>query len=252
MSVEGWTFDHDDKHRDGQLLRAAMLYLGHERKTVSYRDGVPVSWPWEPKWWKPKDRERNLVRAGALMLAERDRLTRLKYPVGHVDHKLNIVINMLAALRRPSHTQGAEAMREAAASIVEGRVFEERYREWPQWGSGNRSNDSEIVRLCDALAAAIRALPVPASADGWRPGARWTKGPPVEIRPNDDGSIDEIVLRGAWVHIEQMSPDGWYMGVDDSDGRHWQFWFGTKNRKSAVEFRHVEGPDASPRGFDAC
>ena len=67
---------------------------------------------------------------------------------------------------------------------------------------------------------------------------------PVEIRPNDDGSIDEIVARGCNLHIEQMSNDGWYMEIETSDGSYWQFWFGSKNRKSHVEFRHTETTQA--------
>src|SRR5258708_28620460 len=62
---------------------------------------------------------------------------------------------------------------------------------------------------------------------------------PVEIRKKND-AIDEIVIRGGSVHIEQMSNDGWFMGVDAADGSYWQFWFGSKNRKSHVEFRHTE------------
>jgi len=64
--------------------------------------------------------------------------------------------------------------------------------------------------------------------------------PPVEIRRNDDGSIDEIVAKGADLHIEQMSNDGWYMGLQMPDGSYWQFWFGAKNGRSHVEFRHTE------------
>lgn len=64
--------------------------------------------------------------------------------------------------------------------------------------------------------------------------------PAVEIRPNDDGSIDEIVARGCDLHIEQMSADGWFMGIEANDGSYWQFWFGAKNRKAHVEFRHTE------------
>jgi hypothetical protein len=63
---------------------------------------------------------------------------------------------------------------------------------------------------------------------------------PVEIRRNDDQSIDEIIIRGCDVHIEQMTDDGWFMGVKTKDGSYWQFWFGAKNRKAHVEFRHVE------------
>ena len=63
---------------------------------------------------------------------------------------------------------------------------------------------------------------------------------PVEIRRNDDQSIDEIIICGGDVHIEQMTDDGWFMGVKTKDGSYWQFWFGAKNRKSHVEFRHIE------------
>ena len=62
----------------------------------------------------------------------------------------------------------------------------------------------------------------------------------VEIRKNPDGSIDEVVAKNCTIHVEQMSSDGWYMGIDGEDGSYWQFWFGSKNRKSHVEFRHTE------------
>lgn len=68
---------------------------------------------------------------------------------------------------------------------------------------------------------------------------KFTDGDPVEIRKQND-AIDEICIRAGDVHIEQMSADGWFMGVEASDGSYWQFWFGSKNRKAAVEFRHTE------------
>ena len=75
-------------------------------------------------------------------------------------------------------------------------------------------------------------------------GQTWVrfrgKAPPVEIRRNPDESIDEICIDCGNVHIEQMSNDGWFMGVEGKDGSYWQFWFGAKNRKSHVEFRHTE------------
>jgi hypothetical protein len=36
----------------------------------------PQQWPWLSKWWKPKDRRRDLVRAAALVIAEIERLDR--------------------------------------------------------------------------------------------------------------------------------------------------------------------------------
>jgi len=35
-------------------------------------------WPWGKEWWKPSDRRRDLVKAGALIAAEIDRLDRAK------------------------------------------------------------------------------------------------------------------------------------------------------------------------------
>lgn len=49
-------------------------------------DRVPVTWPigWAWKWWKPKDRRQNLVRAGALIAAEIERLDRAAGPQADV------------------------------------------------------------------------------------------------------------------------------------------------------------------------
>jgi hypothetical protein len=40
-----------------------------------------IFWPWDQDWWKPSpDPIRNLVKAGALIAAEIDRLQRLAPP----------------------------------------------------------------------------------------------------------------------------------------------------------------------------
>lgn len=74
VEVEGWTTAHDDEHSGGQMALAAAAYCvssqeGNSRWAVSL-------WPWSRHWWKPKDRRRDLVRAGALILAEIERLDR--------------------------------------------------------------------------------------------------------------------------------------------------------------------------------
>ena len=74
------------------------------------------------------------------------------------------------------------------------------------------------------------------------------KTTPVEIRLNDDGSIDEVVAHRADIHIEQMTDHGWYIGINASDKSYWQFWIGAKNMRSHVEVRHTEtdsGEDAT-------
>ena len=75
IDVEGWTPEHDDTHSSGQMLAAANCYI---RKTQG-RDWLISGWPWADECPKPsKDPVRNLVKAGALIAAEIDRLQRLQ------------------------------------------------------------------------------------------------------------------------------------------------------------------------------
>jgi hypothetical protein len=69
IEAEGWTPEHDDKHTKGEMAKAAACYAA----------GYPIAtlWPWGDEWWKFSDRRRNLVKAGALILAEIERLDRL-------------------------------------------------------------------------------------------------------------------------------------------------------------------------------
>lgn len=94
IDAEGWTPEHDDTHDEGEMLKAAIIYLWWETdKAAPLRDdGSPVGWPWACEWWKPKDRRSNLIRAGALCLAEEDRLARAGKQRGPAVHKLEIVI----------------------------------------------------------------------------------------------------------------------------------------------------------------
>jgi hypothetical protein len=72
IEVEGWTPEHDDKHGKGELVHAAECYIARAPRTAY----PPPHWPWDRDWWKPKDRRSNLVRAGALIAAEIERLDR--------------------------------------------------------------------------------------------------------------------------------------------------------------------------------
>lgn len=75
INSEGWTPSHDDAHGDGSLAKAAACYA-FGQPWVSGRQEAVTIWPWAPGWWKPKDQRRNLVKAGALILAEIERLDR--------------------------------------------------------------------------------------------------------------------------------------------------------------------------------
>jgi hypothetical protein len=73
MAIEGWTPEHDDKHNYGEMAEAAACYLMGAGRSYPR---PPQQWPWLSKWWKPKDRRRDLVRAAALVIAEIERLDR--------------------------------------------------------------------------------------------------------------------------------------------------------------------------------
>jgi len=78
VTAEGWTPDHDDEHDTGELVAAARTYAKYaERQSNAQVQLRPSSWPWEPSSWKPSaDPIHNLVKAGALIAAEIDRLLR--------------------------------------------------------------------------------------------------------------------------------------------------------------------------------
>lgn len=83
IEVEGWTPEHDDEHNHGELALAASCYAeqGPEPYGVDY-PAIPVRWPWDADWWRPRDYRRNLVKAGALILAEIERLDRAAKAAG--------------------------------------------------------------------------------------------------------------------------------------------------------------------------
>jgi hypothetical protein len=78
--LEGFTEEHDDQHIQGELRDAAIAYamVCDARAGENAQYVFPASWnpEWDQSWWKPKDTLRNLVRAGALIAAEIDRLQR--------------------------------------------------------------------------------------------------------------------------------------------------------------------------------
>lgn len=75
IEAEGWTPEHDDQHGTGELARAAACYA-IPMTTTEALEVFRLTWPWDLRWWKHADRRRNLVKAGALILAEIERLDR--------------------------------------------------------------------------------------------------------------------------------------------------------------------------------
>lgn len=101
IEQEGFSAEHDRGHIDFELARAAMAYADPRRRLEKKIPGddrypnIPTQervgangevetclvlpfqfWPWELSSWKPtpKDRVRELVKAGALFRAESDRI----------------------------------------------------------------------------------------------------------------------------------------------------------------------------------
>lgn len=92
INQEGFDAEHDLLlNRRNQLALAAAAYLvrgtGAERKKgVAVQSGsdfdirtIPEIWPrdWDPAWFKVDNRRRSLIKAGALILAEIERMDRL-------------------------------------------------------------------------------------------------------------------------------------------------------------------------------
>lgn len=78
QSAEGWTPEHDDQHTNMEMGYAAACYAGpvfHDQASKDANE-PPIGWPWAKAWWKPTSYRRNLVKAGALILAEIERLDR--------------------------------------------------------------------------------------------------------------------------------------------------------------------------------
>ena len=67
IDEEGWTAEHDDEHEGGELADAA----------AAYALGDDWFWPWS-EGFKQYDYKHDLIRAGALIAAELDRLIRME------------------------------------------------------------------------------------------------------------------------------------------------------------------------------
>jgi len=81
IDKEGYTSEHDWGHGDGSIAHAAACYAmplykpqEHNLAVLTNEKITPEFWPWDNDSWKPKNRLADLIRAGALIAAEIDRL----------------------------------------------------------------------------------------------------------------------------------------------------------------------------------
>ena len=86
MQLEkGFDLEHDDGRVKGEILKAAICYAqvalqreGHDEKKVPFFF-MPHAWPWKLTDFHPsEDPVENLVKAAAMMIAEAERLMRLR------------------------------------------------------------------------------------------------------------------------------------------------------------------------------
>ncbi len=72
---EGFDPESDMEYIGGELAFAAACYCIHAGDETFEPIGLG-HWPLDASWWKPGDARRNLVKAGALIMAEIERLDR--------------------------------------------------------------------------------------------------------------------------------------------------------------------------------
>jgi len=79
IEKEGWTAEHDQEHVAMSLAKAGACYaldVAEPGVRKPLRQCMFDFWPWSEEWWKPTpdDPVRQLVKAGALIAAEIDRI----------------------------------------------------------------------------------------------------------------------------------------------------------------------------------
>lgn len=70
IKVEGYDTKHDFNEPLDSIVSAAVSYALVDID----KNQAEKWWKWEWKFWKPKDRKRNLIRAGALIAAALDKI----------------------------------------------------------------------------------------------------------------------------------------------------------------------------------
>ncbi|MCI1839182.1 hypothetical protein ABFG95_05940 [Achromobacter sp. HNDS-1] len=83
ISAEGWTPEQDDRYTHGDMASAAACYANQGRYHFPEPGKPGPNWPWAAEWWKPSTYRRNLEKAGALILAEIERLDRAAAITAH-------------------------------------------------------------------------------------------------------------------------------------------------------------------------
>lgn len=95
----GYTTLHDDQLFTEDLMEAALAYQSHAMGQAVYENGIPRCWPWKPEAWHPSEPRRDLIKAGALAIAEQERWARDGMPHQQLpDMVLEEVVTAIAAI----------------------------------------------------------------------------------------------------------------------------------------------------------
>lgn len=91
IEQEGWAPQYDDRHAGGEMALAAACYALAEKQRG---DHPPSPWPWSREWWKPSpsNRIRELAKAGALIVAEIERLARMQRRQSVRSEPVNVLV----------------------------------------------------------------------------------------------------------------------------------------------------------------
>jgi hypothetical protein len=123
MSHSGWSQQYDDSFVKWELRRAAECYARPPFMRRRDENGVPKRWPWEARWWKSsEDWLSNKSMAGALYLAESERVRRL----GHYSAAVILRNRAIACARLIDRVLFSEVLKKAGPlerGKVSGRNF---------------------------------------------------------------------------------------------------------------------------------
>jgi hypothetical protein len=97
-----------DRHAGGRLLAAAWAY----RTAPGPRSQPPNNWPWTGNAWRPSTRLRNLIKAGALFLAEAQRLEQIGADPREIQEVRGLVMSVAVEIQR--HRDAAAHRRHGA------------------------------------------------------------------------------------------------------------------------------------------
>lgn len=188
ISVEGRTPAHDDQYTAGDMASAAACYAAQGRHHYPEPGRPGPSWPWAAEWWKPSTYRRNLEKAGALILAEIERLDRAAQRAG--------MPNGPALQHRDQRREGTWRDPEAAARL--------RLQQVREHGGRRRRR----------AAGAVRIPGPPGFREGIDEGLRrgLAQGEPVESSPHRHaGPVREKAMDVASVAVYSILRD-WIKG----------------------------------------